>query len=252
MAVLDAQSTLGAVLSDRIGLGGTGEAYLANENGEIVIQARNRAREETGAPAFTSSRKVQAINRKDGVSIYRNYAGREVVGSYTWLPRYRAALLVEMEKDEILAPVRAVRTAVLSTAALVSFICILASFLLSRQISRPISEMAEASRNMAAGSLDRPISYSGHDEIGTLSKSFNSMAEDLSELIHSLKQKEIVLHKAYEQLMQTQSQLVQSEKMAAIGELVASVVHEMRNPLSSVKLNVQIIGRSLDREDTCI
>jgi two-component system sensor histidine kinase HydH len=35
--------------------------------------------------------------------------------------------------------------------------------------------------------------------------------------------------------------------MAAIGELVASVVHEMRNPLSSVKLNLQIIGRTLEQ-----
>jgi nitrogen fixation/metabolism regulation signal transduction histidine kinase len=152
-----------------------------------------------------------------------------------------------MEKDEILAPIRVIRIAVLTTAALVSLVCILASFLLSRQISRPISEMAKASRKMANGSLEERISYSRRDEIGTLSESFNSMAEDLSALIDSHKQKEISLKGAYDELMQAQSQLVQSEKMAAIGELVASVVHEMRNPLSSVKLNFQIIGRSLDR-----
>lgn len=37
--------------------------------------------------------------------------------------------------------------------------------------------------------------------------------------------------------------------MAAIGELITSVVHEMRNPLSSIKLNLQIIGRFLANED---
>ncbi|MGA2404297.1 MAG: ATP-binding protein [Syntrophobacteraceae bacterium] len=247
MAILDVLGTLDPLLADRAGLGKTGEAFLVNGEGKIVTQSRYLSHEETAKQRFETPGIVSALDQKDGVSTYRNYMGREVVGSYMWLPRYHAALLVEMEKDEILAPIRGIRTAVLTTAALVSLICILAAFLLSRQISRPISDMAKASRKMANGSLDQRISYSGRDEIGTLSESFNSMAEDLSALIGSLKQKEISLKSAYDELMQTQGQLVQSEKMAAIGELVAGVVHEMRNPLSSVKLNFQIIGRSLDR-----
>jgi signal transduction histidine kinase len=247
MAILDVLGTLDPLLSDRTGLGNTGEAYLVNGEGKIVTQSRYLGHEETAKQRFETLGIVSALDRNKGVSIYRNYMGREVVGSYVWLPRYHSALLVEMEKDEILAPIRGIRTAVLTTAALVSLICILGSFLLSRQISRPISEIAKASLKMANGSLDQRISYSRQDEIGTLSQSFNSMAEDLSALIDSLKQKEISLQKAYDELMQTQSQLVQSEKMAAIGELVAGVVHEMRNPLSSVKLNFQIIGRSLGR-----
>ncbi len=247
MAILDALGTLDPLLADRVGLGNTGEAYLVNGDGKIVTQSRYLSLEETAKRRFNTFGIVSALDRKEGVSIYRNYMGREVIGSYMWLARYHSALLVEMEKDEILAPIRGIRTAVLTTASLVSLICILASFLLSRQISKPISEMAEASRKMANGSLDRRISYSRHDEIGTLAQSFNLMAEDLSALIDSLKQKEISLRKAYDELMQTQSQLVQSEKMAAIGELAASVVHEMRNPLSSVKLNFQIIARSMDR-----
>ncbi|MEM5787483.1 MAG: ATP-binding protein [Syntrophobacteraceae bacterium] len=247
MAILNALGTLDPLLSNRVGLGSTGEAYLVNGDGKIVTESRYLSREQTNKSHFQTSGIKSALNQEQGISIYRNYMGREVIGAYTWLPRYHSALLVEMGKDEILAPLRGIRVAVLSIAGLVSLICILASFLLSRQISKPITEMAKASRMMASGTLDQRISYSGHDEVGTLSESFNSMAEKVSVLVNSLKQKEVSLQNAYDDLLQTQEQLVQSERMAAIGELVASVVHEMRNPLSSVKLNFQIIGRTLDR-----
>ena len=159
-------------LQTRTGLGNTGEAYLVNGEGKIVTQSRYLSREETAQRKFDTFGIVSALDRKKGVSIYRNYMGREVVGSYVWLARYHSALLVEMEKDEILAPIRGIRTAVLTTAALVSLICILASFLLSRQISRPIREMAKASRKMADGSLYQRISHSRQDEIGDASAEF--------------------------------------------------------------------------------
>ncbi|MCE5335597.1 MAG: sensor histidine kinase [Desulfobacteraceae bacterium] len=248
MAILDALGTLDPLLADRTGLGNTGEAYLVNEEGKIVTRSRYLSPEQTSAKIFETVGIVSALDRKNGIALYRNYMGREVVGSYTWIPRFHAALLVEIEKDEILAPLEGIKVAALLTAGTVSLVCILFSLLLSRQISRPITQIAEASRRFSSGELAQRISCSGQDEVGTLSESFNSMAEKLSILIESLKLKEASLQKAYDDLLQTKEQLVQSEKMAAVGELVASVVHEIRNPLSSVKLNFQIIGRTLDKE----
>lgn len=247
LAILDASATLDPILVNRAGLGHTGEAYIVNEEGKIITELKYLSRSETMDRALRSDGISAAIVHRNGTDIYANYMGREVVGSHLWLPKYRWALMVEMEKDEILSPIGYIRTVTVATTGGVALLCILVALVMSRRISNPIIEMAEASHNIAQGNLDQRISYSGSDEIGILSKSFNTMAEKLSIVIDSLRGKESSLQKAYNDLLQAQAQLVQSEKMAAIGELVASVVHEMRNPLCSVKLNFQIIGRTLEK-----
>lgn len=55
------------------------------------------------------------------------------------------------------------------------------------------------------------------------------------------KQAEIALQEHIERLQKMQVRLVQSEKLAAIGELVAGIAHELNNPLTSVVLNAQLM-----------
>jgi signal transduction histidine kinase len=90
----------------------------------------------------------------------------------------------------------------------------------SRSISLPIQKMAEASLAVSKGDLDRKVIVDLRDELGELATRFNLMVGSLRE---------------------SQRQLVQSERLAAIGELVASVVHEIRNPLSAIKMNLRIL-----------
>jgi len=55
------------------------------------------------------------------------------------------------------------------------------------------------------------------------------------------------LKKAYQELKHTQSQLVQSGKLASIGELAAGVAHELNQPLMVIRGNAQLIQRNVSR-----
>jgi len=65
--------------------------------------------------------------------------------------------------------------------------------------------------------------------------------------VGELRQAYDALHLAHEKLQQTQQQLVQSEKMASLGRLVAGVAHELNNPISFVFGNVHALKRYGDR-----
>ena len=248
LAVLDISKTLDPIMTDHIGLGHTGETYLVDKNGQIITKSRFLDRSEIVKRRFDTDGIRAGLDHKKGTSIYENYIHHTVVGSYLWLPRYDWVILAEMEKKEILAPLEGIKTTVVLTAFGVSFLCLLVAFVVSRRVSQPVSRVAQAAKEFAEGHLDRRISFSSRDEIGILANSFNAMSEQISNQITSLHQKEHSLQEACCNLITTQKQLLESEKMAAIGELTASVVHEMRNPLSSIKLNLQIIGRYLSNE----
>jgi two-component system, NtrC family, sensor kinase len=77
--------------------------------------------------------------------------------------------------------------------------------------------------------------------------SARELAETRAELVRELEHKNKELHGAYEDLKSTQSQLVQSAKMASLGELVAGVAHEINNPLAFVLSHLDTVRRSLSK-----
>ncbi|MCC5599146.1 sensor histidine kinase [Nostoc favosum] len=122
----------------------------------------------------------------------------------------------------------------------------------SHWIVRPILRLNWASEAMASGNLDQTVETSGIQELNTLSNSFNHMAGQLHESFTALeKSKEELedrveertseLKNALEELQRTQSQVIQSEKMSSLGQLVAGVAHEINNPVNFIHGNLDYV-----------
>jgi signal transduction histidine kinase len=78
------------------------------------------------------------------------------------------------------------------------------------------------------------------------------LAIDLEKMADSEHQARLDLQQAHEELKRTQYQLVQSEKLRALGQLVAGVAHEINNPLAFVLTNFAVLGRDLQAlEEVC-
>ncbi len=248
VATVDLSKTIDPIMVDRIGLGETGETYLVSKDRRIISESRFLDWAEMADRTFETRGIQAAVDGQTGTAVYESYTGREVLGSYAWLPSYDWGILAEIETEEIMGPLAWIKAIGIATSLLVGLVCLLMAFLVSRRVSMPIVQVADAAKRISEGDLGQRIPFSSKDEIGTLAGSFNVMTQQLTQSMTALRQKEESLQMAYNELITAQEQLLRSERMAAIGELVASIAHEMRSPLSSIRLNLQIIGRALDKK----
>ena len=124
----------------------------------------------------------------------------------------------------------------------------------SRSISNPIVRLQRGVEVVVGkGNLGHKVGTKGKDEIAQLSRSFDNITENLKRVIASRDElnKEISerrkaeqrLQRAYTQLQQVQDQLVQAEKLNAVGRLASVIVHEVKNPLGVIKVSSGTIRR---------
>jgi signal transduction histidine kinase len=133
------------------------------------------------------------------------------------------------------------------------------------QFVKPIRRLEVRANGMARGELAEPVSSGGEgDEIGRLTFALEEMRRALREKLRSTEEVNMDLERAVqrrtsdlakknrelaetlEKLTRAQDQLVQSAKMASIGQLVAGIAHEINNPVNAIVNTVGPLGEAIE------
>ena len=120
---------------------------------------------------------------------------------------------------------------------------LLGAWLIARSLGRPVKQLAEAMAVVGSGQLDHPVAANSRDELGDLARAFSRMTANLRQSQADLVRLNRELEAKVSQLEHTQGQLVQSEKLASIGQMSAAVAHGLRNPLASLRAAAQLVRR---------
>jgi two-component system NtrC family sensor kinase len=143
---------------------------------------------------------------------------------------------------------RVVVTTIVEALLISAFVVLLVGFF----VTRPIHRLIEANAALGRMDLEHPIEITSSRELWNLAGSFNRMRDRLREALAEINQDaqelEAKVAERTAQLQQAQRQLLKADRLASLGQLAASVAHEINNPLSGVLNFSALMGRIL-KED---
>jgi len=118
--------------------------------------------------------------------------------------------------------------------------------LFAMRLTRPVRSLARAADRLAAGDFHAPVERSRITEVRRLADAFDAMRHALAARLEELKAANRELEDRQARLSALQSELIQRDRLAAAGHLVAQLAHEIRNPVANVRNCLELIRRRLD------
>jgi signal transduction histidine kinase len=236
-------------------LGQTGKLFIVDLQGKFVLHSRLADLAEQGTSRIPYFGKDQSTQTHAEVytEVYKDYTGNEALGSWKWIPSLRCYLIGEQDTKEAFRDIEHLVNSAMIIFIASTLLIVGISYGVMGRTTGPIKRLSEMVTSFANGHFGKTLSTSRRDEIGSLVAGFNVMADKLKKAHAELEGKVDASNKeleiAYQMLKQRQEQLIRSEKMAALGQLSAGIAHEIRTPLTSIKIFIQSLAKEIDLDE---
>jgi signal transduction histidine kinase len=136
---------------------------------------------------------------------------------------------------------------ILAVGAVLAVFAALFVRLMQRRVVIPLAHLAEAATRLGSGNLGIRIPPQRYAELETVARSFNQMADGIQEARSEIESQNVELSDTIRNLKQMQRELVQQEKLGAIGFMLAGLAHELNNPLAGILGSAECVAEELDR-----
>jgi signal transduction histidine kinase len=134
---------------------------------------------------------------------------------------------VGVDNDDITTTIDDLQRVLLRATLGVLAAVVIGTVLIARHTTRPILALQQHTLRVAAGDLETQITVDSKDELGDLGRAFNKMTHELKE---------------------SRAKLIKAEKDAAWREMARQVAHEIKNPLTPIRLSAALLKRAKDEK----
>ena len=206
---------------------GYGNAYVVSSNGRLI--AHPQRERVYGQEDLSDTPVGMAITEAaSNTVLYQTRIG-EQLAAFVEIEPLGWHVVIEQPTAEAFTRSREAKVEV---TVLMIFSAIAASLIgvfFARKVAHPVSELVRGAHLFGKGELTQSIDVPGHGELTMLADEFNHMAR---------------------QLLEKERQLQRAERLATLSKFASILSHEIRNPLNSMMINLQVLKREMDKHGT--
>ena len=207
---------------------------LVNEKGEPIYSDKKITISDSPVSYFSNlsvekdTGFFEMVDETDDLRVisFAKSSGYGTFEGFGWM------VIMEQNNSSILQEFVDLRNSILAVSIFGMIASIIGGFLISSTVSTPLRQLTTIANSISKGNFNVIIKKSKIDEINTISNSFEDMANNLKKLIETEK------HLAEAHVK------IKNERLVAIGELAASMAHDMKNPLATIKSSAQILQKT--------